>query len=86
MGSVKPIKTVSMKSARAKSLQMGWHYESQMRKSSPSRRFPMTVTHLPITRCEVCHHTVAYRPGTISEALTEHKRRAHPEALDPASR
>jgi hypothetical protein len=58
----------------------------QMRKSSPSRRFPVTVTHLPITRCEMCHRTVAYRPGTISEALTEHYRRAHPEALDLGSR
>ena len=25
--------------------------------------------------------TVAYRPGTLSEALTEHYRRVHPEAL-----
>jgi hypothetical protein len=24
---------------------------------------------------------VAYRPGTLSETLTEHYRRAHPEAL-----
>jgi hypothetical protein len=58
----------------------------QMRKSSPSRHFPVTVTHLPITRCDVCHGTVAYRPGTISEALTEHYRRAHPETLDLTSR
>ncbi len=57
-----------------------------MNKSSPSRRFPVTVTHLPVTRCQVCHRTVAYRPGTISEALTEHYRRAHPEALGLASR
>ncbi len=57
-----------------------------MRKSSPSRTFPVTVTHLPITRCDICRRTVAYRPGTISEALTEHYRRAHPEALDAASR
>ena len=28
-----------------------------------------------------CQRTVAYRPGTLSEALTEHYRRAHPEAL-----
>jgi hypothetical protein len=44
-----------------------------------SRRFPVTVTHLPVTRCQICHRTVAYRPGTLS--LTEHYRRAHPEAL-----
>jgi hypothetical protein len=58
----------------------------QMSKSPLSRRFPVTITRLPVTRCQVCHHTVAYRPGAISEALTEHYRRAHPEALDLASR
>jgi hypothetical protein len=52
----------------------------QMNKSS-SRRFPVTVTQLPVTRCEICHRTVAYRPGSLSEVLTEHYRRAHPEAL-----
>ena len=52
---------------------------------SPSR-FPVTVTHLPVTRCLICHRTVAYRPGNLSEVLTEHYRRAHPEALDFASR
>ena len=30
---------------------------------SPSRRFPVTVTQLPVTRCQICHRTVAYRPG-----------------------
>jgi len=47
----------------------------------PSRRFPVTVTHLPVTRCKICHGTVAYRPGRLSEVLTEHYRRAHPEVL-----
>jgi hypothetical protein len=51
-----------------------------MSKSS-SRRFPVTVTQLPVTRCQICRHTVAYRPGKVSEVLTEHYRRAHPEAL-----
>ena len=46
-----------------------------------SRRFPVTVTHLPVTRCQLCGRTLAYRPGNISELLTEHYRRAHPEAL-----
>jgi hypothetical protein len=46
-----------------------------------SRRFPVTVTHLPVTRCQIGDRTLAYRPGAISEALTEHYRRAHPEAL-----
>jgi hypothetical protein len=51
-----------------------------MSKSS-SRRFPVTVTHLPLTRCQICDRTVAYRPGKISEVLTEHYRRVHPEML-----
>jgi hypothetical protein len=46
-----------------------------------SRRFPVTVTHLPVTRCQICDRTLAYRPGNISEVLTEHYRRAHPETL-----
>ena len=49
--------------------------------NSSSRRFPVTVTQLPVTRCEICQRTVACRPGTLSAALTEHYRRAHPEAL-----
>jgi hypothetical protein len=52
---------------------------------SNSRRFPVTVTHLPATRCQICDRTVAYRPGKISEVLTEHYRRAHPETLGPSS-
>ena len=56
-----------------------------MNKSS-SRRFPVTVTQLPVTRCQICHRTVAYRPGNLTEVLTEHYRRAHPEALELASR
>ena len=52
---------------------------------SPSRRFPVTVTQLPGTRCQICHRAVAYRPGTLAEVLTEHYRRAHPEALEFAA-
>ena len=55
--------------------------------SSPgSRRFPVTVTHLPVTPCQIRRRTVAYRPGSLSEVLTEHYRRAHPEALGFPSR
>jgi hypothetical protein len=57
----------------------------QMSKSS-SRSFPVTVTQLPVTRCEICHRTVAYRPGNLGEVLTEHYRRAHPESLGIPSR
>jgi len=49
--------------------------------TSRSRRFPVTVTHLPVTRCQICDCTLAYRAGNISEVLTEHYRRTHPEAL-----
>jgi hypothetical protein len=35
----------------------------------------------PVIRCQLCDRTLAYRPGNISEVLTEHYRRAHPEAL-----
>lgn len=41
----------------------------------------MTVTQPPVSRCQICHRTVAYRPGSLSEALTEHSRQAHPKAL-----
>jgi hypothetical protein len=53
----------------------------EVMKNSSTRRFPVTVTQLPVTRCQICHRTVAYRPGNPSEVLTEHYRRAHPEAL-----
>ncbi len=53
--------------------------------NSSSRRFPVTVTHLPVTRCQICDRTFAYRPGKISEVLTEHYLRAHPEKLDVPS-
>ena len=47
---------------------------------SPSYCFPVTVTQLPVTRCQICHRIVAYRPGNLTEVLTEHYRRARPEA------
>jgi hypothetical protein len=53
---------------------------------SNSRRSPVIVTHLPVTRCQICRRTVAYRPGSLSEVLTEHYRRVHPEALGLPSR
>jgi hypothetical protein len=55
---------------------------------SDSSRFPVTVTRLPVTRCEVCGRTLAYRPGKASEVLTAHYNKMHPEVLsgtpDPA--
>ncbi len=54
--------------------------------NSKTSRFPVTVTHLPVVRCEVCQRTVAYRPGQASAVLTEHYRRMHPETLEAAAR
>jgi hypothetical protein len=48
---------------------------------SASPQFPVTVTHLPVTRCQICKQTLAYRPGQASAVLTEHYRRKHPEEL-----
>jgi hypothetical protein len=50
-----------------------------------SSRFPVTVTRLPLTRCEVCGRTLAYQPGQASAVLTKHYLRAHPEALSQAA-
>jgi hypothetical protein len=41
----------------------------------------VTVTQLPVTHCQICHRTVAYRPGGLGKVLTEHYRWAHPEAF-----
>jgi hypothetical protein len=54
---------------------------------SATKSFPVTVTHLPVTRCEICGRTVAYRPGEASTALTKHYQLMHKDALGakPAS-
>ena len=52
---------------------------------SDSPRFPVTVTRLPVTRCEVCGRTLAHRPGQASAVLTKHYLRMHPEALSEAA-
>ncbi len=71
--------------ARGKITPAGLASWKQMSESS-SRRFPVTVTQLPVTRCEICDRTVASRRVSLSEVLTEHYRRAHPEALGIPSR
>lgn len=35
----------------------------------------MTITQLPVVRCQVCHQTVGHGPGQASAVLTEHIRR-----------
>ena len=50
-------------------------------KNSAATRFPVTVTHLPVVRCHICRQTMVHRPGQVSAVLTEHYRKAHPEAL-----
>jgi hypothetical protein len=54
--------------------------------NSSSRRFPPTVTRLPVTRCQTCRRTVACRPGKVSDVLTRHYRRTHPKVLGLPSR
>ena len=53
-----------------------------------ARRFPVTVTQLPVTRWQICQRTVVYRPGRRPDRGPDWvlHRRAHPEALDLASR
>jgi hypothetical protein len=48
---------------------------------SATKSFPVTVTQLPVTRCEICQRTVAYRPGAASEALTKNYKLLHKDAL-----
>jgi hypothetical protein len=52
---------------------------------SEGPRFPVTVTRLPVTRCEVCGRTLAHRPGQASAVLTKHYLRMHPDALTEAA-
>lgn len=52
-----------------------------MSRSVAKNSFPVTVTQLPVTRCEVCQRTVAYRPGEASTALTKHYELRHQDAL-----
>jgi hypothetical protein len=48
-----------------------------MNKSTPA--VSVTVSQLPVTRCQICHRTVMHQPGKASEVLTEHYRRAYPK-------
>jgi hypothetical protein len=51
-----------------------------------SDRFPVTVTQLPVVRCQICGRTVAHRAGDASAVLTAHYRRAHADALPGQAR
>ena len=46
---------------------------------------PVTISHLPVMRCQICHRTVTYQPGKVSAVLTEY-RLAHPGSLGLPSR
>lgn len=52
---------------------------------SDSTKFPVTISQLPVTRCDVCGRTLAYRPGKASEVLTAHYTKLHPDALTDAA-
>ncbi|MGO8882360.1 MAG: hypothetical protein ACLPUO_19410 [Streptosporangiaceae bacterium] len=53
--------------------------------SSRSPRFPVTVTRLPVIRCQVCQRGIPCRSGEASAVLTEHYRREHPDVLAEAA-
>jgi hypothetical protein len=46
----------------------------------------VTVTQLPVTRCQICRRTLACPAGNLTQLLTGHYRRAHSEALELESR
>ena len=52
---------------------------------SNATRFPVTVTRLPVSRCQICQRTIASKNGEASAVLTEHYRREHPDVLAAAS-
>jgi len=54
-------------------------------RNSGHARFPVTVSRLPVSRCQVCQRTIASRTGQASAALTEHYRREHPDVLAAAA-
>jgi hypothetical protein len=45
------------------------------------KTFPVTVTRLPVVRCQICGRSVAHPRLSAGDALTEHYRREHPEQL-----
>lgn len=51
--------------------------------TSNARKFPVTVSRLPLIRCQLCQRPMACRPGEASAVLTEHYRREHPGELEP---
>jgi hypothetical protein len=53
--------------------------------SSSSRRFPVTVTRLPVIRCQICQRTIARKPGQASVVLTERYQHEHPAALEASA-
>jgi hypothetical protein len=50
---------------------LAWLARSKAMSTRRSRRLQVAVTHLPVTRCQLCDRILAYRPGNISEVLTE---------------
>jgi hypothetical protein len=52
---------------------------------SASKRFPVTVTRLPVIRCQLCQRTIAYRPGEASAVLTKHYNDKHKDTLPGAA-
>ena len=55
-------------------------------KKPNSRTFPVTVTRMAMVRCAVCGRRLAFRKGSVSEALTAHYAAAHPAKLERSGR
>jgi hypothetical protein len=49
--------------------------------SRTRKTFPVTVSRLPMIRCQVCGRSVAHPRTSPGVALTEHYNREHPELL-----
>ena len=48
---------------------------------SKTRKFPVTVTQLPLVRCAICGRMLAHQKGAAAEALTVHYTRAHGDRI-----
>lgn len=47
------------------------------------RSSPVTVRQLPLVRCSLCDRALAYQPGNVTDVLTTHYQREHPDAPQP---
>ena len=48
---------------------------------SKTRKFPVTVTQLPLVRCSVCGRMLPHQKGAAADVLTVHYAQAHSDLL-----